>query len=72
MVIEGGRVKTLPLSRSGDVDLVSRDQREGHRRWTTPSATKSRSSESLLGLSELASRDMVAGDNNIDGWWSKG
>ncbi|KAK9991984.1 hypothetical protein SO802_026969 [Lithocarpus litseifolius] len=64
--------KTLPLSRSGDVDLVSRDQREGHRRWTTPSATKSRSLESLLGSSELASKDMVAGDNNISWWWSEG
>ena len=37
--------KTLPLLWSGDVDLVSRDSREGHRCWVTPSATKSRSSE---------------------------
>ena len=64
--------KTLPLLRLGDVDLVPRDRREGHRCWTTPLATKSRSSESLLGLSELASRDMVAGDNNIGGWWLEG
>ena len=62
----------MPLSRSGDINLVSQDRREGHRCWTTPSATKSRFSESLLGLSELASNDMVAGDNNIDGWWLEG
>ncbi|KAK9990598.1 hypothetical protein SO802_025583 [Lithocarpus litseifolius] len=37
--------KTLPLSQSSDVDLVSRDRREGHWRRTAPSATKSRSSE---------------------------
>ena len=37
--------KTLPLSRLGDIDLVLRDSREGHRCWTTPSATKSRSSK---------------------------
>ncbi|KAL0012882.1 hypothetical protein SO802_007990 [Lithocarpus litseifolius] len=37
--------RTLPLSQSGDVDLVLRDRREGHRRGTAPSATKSRSSE---------------------------
>ena len=68
-MVAGGGSKTLPLSRSGNVDLVSRDWRKGHWRWTTPSATKSRLSESLLGLSELASRDMVVGDNNIGGWW---
>ena len=27
---------------------------------------------SLLGSSELASKVMVAGDNNIGGWWSEG
>ena len=52
--------------------MVSRDWGEGHRRWTTPSATKSRSSESLLGSLELASKDMVANDNNIGGWWLEG
>ena len=48
--------KTLPLSQLGDVDLVKQDPRKGHQHWTTPSATKSRSSEvsvRVVGASEV-------------------
>ena len=67
--------KTLPLSRSGDVNLVLWDLREGYRRWTTPSATKSRllevfvrvvrASKVLLWL--LATIVLVGGGRRING-----
>ena len=67
--------KTLPLSRSGDVDLVLRDSREGHWRWTTPSATKSRSLEvsiRVVGASKVllwlpATTILVGGGRRING-----
>ena len=69
MVAGGGRVEPC-LSRDQATSIWCCET--GHWHWATPSTTKSRLSESLLGSSELASKDMVVGDNNIGGWWSEG
>ena len=63
--------KTLPLLQSGDVDLVCET---GERVTSAGQLVQPLNRDrqmSLLGSSELASKVMVASNNNIDGWWSE-
>ena len=71
MVAEGGQVEPC-LSRDQVTSIWCRETGKrviGAGQLLQP---LNQDSESLLGSSKLASKDMVADDNNIGGWWSKG
>jgi len=61
--------KTLPLSWSGDVKLVLWDPREGHQHWTTPLATKSRSSEVSIRVIRASKVLLWLPATSIGGCW---